>query len=48
MRQLVGDRVDIDSAGTHPGTNLNELSVTTLRVVDVDITGHEPKPVTPT
>ncbi|MEI5673524.1 MULTISPECIES: arsenate-mycothiol transferase ArsC [unclassified Nocardioides] len=31
MRHLVGDRVHVDSAGTRPGANLNELSVTTLR-----------------
>lgn len=47
MRQLVGDRVDVESAGTHPGTNLNEQSVAALREVGVDITGQKPKPVTP-
>ena len=46
MRQLAGDRVHVNSAGTHPGANLNELSVTTLREIDVDITGQKPKPVT--
>lgn len=47
MRQLAGDRVHVDSAGTHPGANLNELSVATLREIDVDITGRNTKPVTP-
>lgn len=47
MRQLAGDRVHVDSAGTHPGAHLNELSVTTLREIDVDITARKPKPVTP-
>lgn len=47
MRQLVGDRADVDSAGTHPGTSLNELSVSTLREVGVDIEAEVPKAVTP-
>ena len=47
MRQLAGDRVTVDSAGTRPGSSLNELSVATLREIDVDITGQKPKPVTP-
>nr|WP_301539701.1 low molecular weight phosphatase family protein [Nocardioides sp. zg-DK7169] len=47
MRQLAGDRVHVDSAGTHPGSNLNELSVATLHEIGVDITGRKPKPVTP-
>ena len=47
MRQSVGDRVHVDSAGTRPGANLNELSVRAMREIDVDITGQTPKPVTP-
>ena len=47
MRQAAGDQVDVDSAGTRPGSSLNELSVATLREVDVDITGHRPKLITP-
>lgn len=47
MRQLAGDRVHVDSAGTHPGESLNELSVATLREIDVDIVGQTSKPVTP-
>jgi arsenate-mycothiol transferase len=37
MRQLAGDSVKAESAGTRPGTSLNDLSVSTLREVGVDI-----------
>lgn len=47
MRHLAGDQVDVESAGTKPGTGLNELSVEVLREVDVDISDHVPQPVTP-
>ena len=46
MRQLVGDRIHVESAGTRPGSNLNEQSAAALREVGVDITGQKPKPVT--
>lgn len=47
MRHVAGDDVDVDSAGTRPGSSLNELSVASLREVGIDITGQAPKPVTP-
>ncbi len=47
LRQLAGDHIHVDSAGTHPGPNLNDLSVATLREVNIDITEQKPKPVTP-
>jgi arsenate-mycothiol transferase len=47
MRQLVGDRVEVASAGTKPGAGLNELSVAVMREVDVDISHHVPQRVTP-
>lgn len=47
MRRLTGDRVHVESAGTRPGTGLNELSVSTLREVGVDISDEVPKSVTP-
>ncbi len=46
MRQLVGDQVDVNSAGTRPGTVLNDLSVSTLAEVGVDISTEVPKPIT--
>jgi arsenate-mycothiol transferase len=46
MRQAAGDAVDVASAGTAPGTALNELSVASLLEVGVDITAEHPKAVT--
>jgi protein-tyrosine-phosphatase len=37
VRQLVGDQVDVRSAGTHPGMRLNNLSMSTLLEVGIDI-----------
>lgn len=37
MRHLVGDSVEVESAGTRPGTSLNALSVEVLAEVGVDI-----------
>lgn len=47
MRHLAVDQVDVESAGTRPGTSLNDLSVSTLLEVGVDIRSEVPKPVTP-
>jgi arsenate-mycothiol transferase len=47
LRQLAGDHIHVDSAGTRPGSKLNDLSVATLREVNIDITEQKPKPVTP-
>ena len=46
MRQLAGDRVAVESAGTRPGTSVNALSVASLDEVGVDISDQTPKPVT--
>ena len=46
MRQAAGDAVAVDSAGTAPGTAVNALSALVLAEGGVDITGHQPKPVT--
>ncbi|CAN3129050.1 low molecular weight phosphatase family protein [Mycobacterium sp. smrl_JER01] len=45
MRQLAGDGVSVYSAGTKPGTAVNNLSADALLEVGVDITGEQPKPV---
>ena len=47
MRQLVGDTVDVYSAGTKPGTAVNALSAESLKEVGVDITGETPKLIDP-
>jgi arsenate-mycothiol transferase len=47
LRQLVGDTVDVFSAGTKPGTGVNALSAESLEEVGVDITGETPKLIDP-
>ena len=46
MKLRAGNEVDVHSAGTLPGTKINELSAASLAEVGVDITGEHPKPVT--
>ena len=45
MRDLVGDAVDVYSAGTRPGDRINGLSARSLAEVGIDITGEVPKPI---
>src|SRR5881628_1801457 len=45
MRQLAGDTVTVHSAGTKPGSAVNDLSAQALLEVGVDITGEQPQPV---
>lgn len=47
MRHLFGDQANVDSAGTRPGTTLNDQSVSALLEVGVDIRAEVPKLVTP-
>jgi arsenate-mycothiol transferase len=47
MRKVVGDSVDVYSAGTTPGTAINALSAQSLAEVGVDITGQSPKLIDP-
>lgn len=42
MRQLAGDTVIVHSAGTKPGSAVNDLSAQALLEVGVDITGEQP------
>lgn len=45
MRQVAGDTVSVYSAGTKPGTAVNDLSAQALLEVGVDITAEQPKPI---
>ncbi|KZM34758.1 arsenate-mycothiol transferase ArsC [Oerskovia enterophila] len=45
-RQIAPD-VQVDSAGTSPGSSLNALSVEALAEVGVDLSGERPQPLTP-
>lgn len=47
MRKIAGATVDVYSAGTKPGTDLNVLSAKSLLEVGVDITDEHPKPIDP-
>ena len=47
MRDVAGDRVDVHSAGTAPGTAVNALSAQVLAEIGVDITHETPKAVDP-
>jgi len=46
MTKRAGDAVQVESAGTKPGTAVNELSAESLAEVGVDISANTPKPVT--
>ena len=45
MRKIAGDRIEVYSAGTAPGSAINALSAQSLLEVGVDITGEHPKPI---
>jgi arsenate-mycothiol transferase len=47
MAKAAGGAVDVDSAGTKPGTEINALSAQVLQEVGVDITNQVPKALTP-
>ncbi len=45
MRQLAGGSVDVYSAGTKPGKDLNPLAVESLAELGISVEGEYPKPV---
>jgi len=45
VRHLLGDRVEVASAGTHPGVVVHPLAVEAMAEVGVDIAGQKPKHV---
>ena len=47
MTKIAGDTVQVYSAGTKPGTAVNDLSAQALAEVGVDITGNTPTLVDP-
>ena len=47
MRQLAGAQVEVHSAGTAPGDQLNALSVQALDEVGAGTEGEAPKPIDP-
>ncbi len=47
MRTIADNKIAVYSAGIHPGTSLNDLSVQSLLDIGVDITGESPKAIDP-
>ena len=47
MSKIAGDSVQVYSAGTKPGTAVNDLSAQALAEVGVDITGNTPTLIDP-
>jgi arsenate-mycothiol transferase len=47
MRKIAGNAVEVHSAGTRPGREVNELSAKSLAEVGVDISTETPKPIDP-
>jgi arsenate-mycothiol transferase len=47
MRKAAGDRVEVHSAGTNPGTSINTLSAEALAEVGADRSGETPEPINP-
>ena len=47
MRQLAGSEIEVHSAGTSPGAQLNTLSVQVLDEVGAPTAGEAPKPIDP-
>jgi arsenate-mycothiol transferase len=46
MRDLAGDSVTVYSAGTKPGSSLNNQAVESLNELGINVMGEHPKPVT--
>jgi len=47
LRALGGDAVEVRSAGSMPGDRINPVAVEAMREVGVDLTGEQPKVLTP-
>ena len=47
MRTAAGDRIEVHSAGTKPGTSVNALSAQVLAEVGADMSGETPRPIDP-
>jgi arsenate reductase len=46
LKHLAGDRVEIRSAGSEPGDQINPLAVEAMREAGIDIAGEQPKLLT--
>ena len=46
LTALAGDRIDVRSAGSMPGDQINPVAVEAMREVGIDIAGEQPKKLT--
>ncbi|MFE6281023.1 arsenate reductase ArsC [Streptomyces sp. NPDC057877] len=46
LTHLAGDRVEVRSAGSHPGAEVNPAAVEAMREVGIDISAEVPKTLT--
>ena len=47
LTALAGDRIAVRSAGSEPADQINAVAVEAMREVGIDITGEQPKKLTP-
>ena len=47
LAALAGDRVEVRSAGSLPGDQVNPTAVAAMKEAGIDISGEQPKPLTP-
>lgn len=47
MRHLAGDRVEVHSAGTHPGTQVHDLSAVAVAELGADMSLQVPRAIDP-
>jgi len=47
LTALAGDRVNVRSAGSEPADQINPMAVEAMREIGIDITGEQPKKLTP-
>lgn len=47
LRHLAGDRVEVRSAGSIPGDQVNPVAVAVMAEVGIDISAEQPKVLTP-
>lgn len=47
MRDIAGSRVEVHSAGTHPGATINAESAASLAEIGISVVGEFPKPIDP-
>jgi arsenate reductase len=46
LTSLAGDRIEVLSAGSMPGTQINPIAVAAMAEVGIDIAGEQPKKLT--